>query len=56
MIVARSAASSMPKSVWPGTQPSATALSQLAEPSRWPTMTLNPLSRRLSDCPGPCTP
>ena len=34
MIVPRSAASSMPKSVCPGTQPSATARSQLRVPSR----------------------
>ena len=31
MIVARSAASSMPKSVLPGSQPSATAFSQLSD-------------------------
>lgn len=41
----------MPKSVLPGSQPSATAFSQLLLPSRWPTMTFRPLSLRLSDLP-----
>lgn len=39
-----------------GTQPSATALSHVLEFLRWPTITLNPLSFRFSDWPGPCTP
>src|SRR5271157_3533580 len=54
--VPRSAASSTVNRVLPGTQPSATALSQLGVPSRWPTMTLIPLSRMFKAWAGPCTP
>src|SRR3712207_2104612 len=56
MIVPRRQASSISNNVSPGTQPSATAFSQVLPPLRCPTITLKPLSRKLSDCPGPCTP
>ena len=49
-------ASSISKSVSPGTQPSATAFSHVFPPLRCPTITLKPLSRKLRLCPGPCTP
>ena len=54
-----SAASSIEKSVLPGTQPSASARPQLEFlplPLRWPTITLMPLSRMLSACAGPWMP
>ena len=54
-----SAASSMPKSVSPSTQPSFFARNQLEFAFvllRWPTITLNPLSRMLSAWPGPWMP
>src|SRR5574341_1588934 len=54
--VPRSAASSMENSVLPGTQPSATALSQLELPCFCPTITLMPLSRMFNAWAGPCTP
>ena len=50
------AASSMEKSVLPGTQPSLMARFQLElafVDLRWPTITLMPLSRMLSAWPGP---
>ena len=57
MMVPLVAASSMSKSVSPGTQPSLTALSQsFLNLGDWPMMTLKPLSRMLSDWAGPCTP
>ena len=54
--VPRWAASSRGNSVWPGTQPSCTARSHDCVFSRWPTITLTPLSFMLSDWPRPCTP
>ena len=54
-----SAASSMEKSVLPGTQPSLSARPQeLFAPLllRWPTITLMPLSRMLSAWAGPWMP
>src|SRR6056297_597637 len=56
MMVARSSASSIPNRSTPSFQPSFTAFSQEEEFLRCPTMTLNPLSFRFSDCPGPWTP
>ncbi len=47
---------SMSKRVCPVPSRRQTARSQLRVPSRWPTMTLKPLSRRLSDWPGPVLP
>ena len=57
MTVALRAASSIGNSVFPGTQPSLTALSHSGLNSGdWPMMTANPLSRMFSDWAGPCTP
>ncbi len=49
-------ASSISKRSFPSFHPSLIALSQDDEFFLWPTITLNPLSFRLSDCPGPWTP
>ena len=53
IIVPLSHASSISNNVSPGTQPSSTALSQLPVPFLCPTITLNPLSLRFRDWPGP---
>ena len=57
MMVPRLAASSMSKSVLPGTQPSSTARSQsFSNFLDWPMITLKPLSFMFSAWAGPCTP